>query len=287
VTAALAQQRNVDSGIAQAFLRRSVSEPQHHTDPDALAALHAAAAIAPAHQAVAALRLQACLAALDCDATEPAEHLRRIDPGNGLAGLADLRAAMRRDDAAAIDAALAELAAATAFNSYFNANVVAASGALERTQLPAFADGRRSAAAEEWLYSVISGSALYTTVGIQDLVRACRGPDSNDARRTSCLRITDMLMRSDTLTMQSFAARQALRMAQPGSLEALKAAELRRRLDWYNDALNAGLKPWNFRKTPGKLLVALRDHPREEDARRALLAALNIAADPPADWAPK
>lgn len=287
VTTALVQHGDVDALIAQAFLRRSVSEPQHHTDPDALAALHAVAAMAPAHRPVAALRLQACLAALECDATEPAAHLRHIDPGNGLADLADLSTAMRRDDAAAIDAAFASLAAATAFNSYFNANVVAASGALERTQLPAFPDGRRSAAAEEWLYTVISGSALYTTVGIQDLVRACRGPDSNDARRTSCLRITDTLMRSDTLTMQSFATREALRLAPPGSPEALTANELRRRLDWYNDALNAALKPWNFRKTPGRLLAALRNHPREEDARRALLEALNIAAEPPADWAPK
>lgn len=217
VTTALAQQRNVDSLIAQAFLRRSVSEPQHHTHPDALAALHAAAAMAPAHRAVAALRLQACLAALECDATEPAAHLWRIDPGNGLPDLADLSAAMRRNDAAAIDAALASLAAATAFNSYFNANVVAASDALHRTQLPASPDERRSAAAEEWLYAVIDGAALYTTVGVQDLVRACRGPDGMDTRRSSCLRITGMLMRSDTLVMQSFAARQALRLAPPDS----------------------------------------------------------------------
>jgi hypothetical protein len=287
VTTALRQQGDVDSLIALAFLRRSVSEPRHHTHPDALAALHAAIAITPTHRPVAALRLQACLAALECDVAEAAVHLRRIDPGNGLADLADLRAAMLRNDAAATDAALASLAAATAFNTYFNANVVAAADALERTQLPAAADRRRNGAAEVWLYTVIDGVALYATVGVQEFARTCNGPDTADARRSSCLRITDMLMRSDTLTMQSFATRQALRMAQPDSPEVLTAAELRRRLDWYNDALNAGLKPWNFRRTPGMLLVALRDHPREEDARRALLAALNIVADPPVDWAPK
>jgi hypothetical protein len=157
VTTVLARQGDVDSLIAQAFLRRSVSEPRHHTHPDALAALHAAAAMAPTHRPVAALRLQACLAALQCDATELAAHLRRIDPGNGLADLADLRAAEHRNDAAAVDAALASLAAATSLNTYFNLNVVAASDALERAQLPASPDGRRSAAAEEWLYTVISG----------------------------------------------------------------------------------------------------------------------------------
>lgn len=97
--------------------------------------------------ALALLRLQACLAAQACDATETAAHVTRIDPRNGIADWARLRAAMRNDNAVEIDAALATLADSHAFNLYVSSYVVAAVDALTGTRLAAETRSRRNGTA--------------------------------------------------------------------------------------------------------------------------------------------
>jgi hypothetical protein len=108
--------------------------------------------------ALALLRLQACLAAQSCDATEAAAHVMRIDPGNGIADWARLRAAMRSDNAVEIDAALAALADSHAFNLHVSSYVVAAVDALTGTRLAAETRSRRNGTAKEWLVDdVVNG----------------------------------------------------------------------------------------------------------------------------------
>lgn len=286
LTTALTAQGDADSLVALALLRRSVTEPRYFTDATALNALTAAAAAAPENRAVAALRLQACLAAQACDATEPAAHVRRIDPGNGIAGFADLRGATQSGDATRIDAALAALANASAFNIYFNANTVAAADALSRTRLAAEPDQRRSGKASEWLIVVTDGYSLYGTAAVEDIAKACRDPAATDARRSNCLRTFATLQRSDAMVLQSVGANQTLRHAAPDTAAAAAARATRRWIDWYGESLAGAMKPWNFRQIPAVLLAARRSHAREEDAQRALLAHLKVSADPPADWDP-
>ena len=286
LTAALSAQGDADSLVALALLRRTVTEPRYFTDTTALNALTAAVAAAPENRAIAALRLQACLAAQACDATEPAEHVRRIDPGNGIADWAPLRAAMLSNDAPRIDTALAALANAQTFSVHFSNYVVAAADALVRTRLPAEPQRRRSGESVDWLFVAIDGSSLYTTAAVQDLAKACRDPAASTARIANCLRMYATLLRSDTLGLQSFGANQILRLAPRGSPEAAAAAEVRRNLDWYNEGLYSAARPWNFRRIQTEQLVALRSYAREEDARRALLTALEVPAAPPADWKP-
>ena len=286
LTTALTAQGDADSLVALALLRRSITEPRHFTDATALDALNAAAASTPENRAVAALRLQACLAAQACDATEPAEHVRRIDPGNGIADFADLRSATQSGDATRIDAALTALARASAFNIYFNANTVAATDALSRTRLAAEPDQRRSGKAGEWMGVVTDGYSLYSTAAVEDIAKACRDPAATDARRANCLRTFANMQRSDAMVLQSFGANQTLRHAGPATAAAAAARETRRRIDWSGESLAGAMKPWNFRQIPAVLLDARRSHAREEDAQRALLAHLRVAEDPPADWRP-
>jgi hypothetical protein len=287
LTAALTAQGDPDSLVALALLRRSVTEPRHFTDAAALDALNAAAAAAPESRAVAALRLQACLAAQSCDATEPAAHVQHIDPGNGIAGFADLRRATQGSDAIRIDAALAALANASAFNIYSNANTVAATDALSRTRLAAEPYKRRSGKAGEWLVVATAGYSLYSTAAVEDIAKACRDPTATDARRADCLRMFATLQRSDAMVLQSVGANQMLRHAGPATAAAAAARETRRRLDWYAEGVTSAMKPWNFRQVPAVLLAARRSHAREEDAQRALLAHLKVSADPPVDWRPR
>ncbi|MEZ5457787.1 MAG: hypothetical protein R3E65_00250 [Steroidobacteraceae bacterium] len=286
LTTALTAQSDADSLVALALLRRSVTEPRYFTDATALDALNAAAAAAPENRAVAALRLQACLAAQGCDATEPAAHVQRIDPGNGIADFASLRSATQSGDATQIDAALASLANALAFNIYFNANTVAATDALSRTRLAAEPNQRRSGKAVEWLVAVTDGYSLYGTAAVEDIAKACRDPAATDARRANCLRTFATLQGSDAMVLQSVGANQTLRHAAPTIAAAAAARETRRRLDWYGESLAGAMKPWNFRQIPAALLAARRVHAREEDAQRALLAHLKVSAEPPADWKP-
>jgi hypothetical protein len=286
LTTALKSQGDADSLVALALLRRSVTEPRYFTDAAALDALSAAAAAAPESRAVAALRLQACLAAQACDATEPAAHVQRIDPGNGIAGFASLRSATQSGDATRIDAALATLASASAFNIYFNANTVAATDALGRTRLAAEPNQRRTGKAGEWLVVVTDGYSLYSTAAVEDIAKACRDSVATDARRSNCLRTFATMQRSDAMVLQSFGADQTLRHAGPATAAAAAARDTRRRFDWYGESLAGAMKPWNFRQIPAVLLDARRSHAREEDAQRALLAHLKVSADPPADWKP-
>lgn len=74
LAAALKAQGDADSLVALALLRRSVTEPRYFPGTTELDALNAAAAAAPESRAVAALRLQACLRAQACDATEPSSR---------------------------------------------------------------------------------------------------------------------------------------------------------------------------------------------------------------------
>lgn len=287
LTAALKAHGDTDSLVALALLRRSVTEPRDHPDAIALDALNAAAKAAPERPAVAALWLQACLAAEACDAAEAAAHVRRIDPGNGIADWAPLRAAMLSDDAARIDAALAALADAQSFNVYFNGYLVAAVDALTRTRLPAEPQLQRAGESREWLFVAMDGSSLYTTAAMRDIATACNERAPSAARRANCLRMYATLLRSDTMVLQSFAANQILLRSLRGSAQAAAATELRRRLDWYNEGLNGAMTPWRLDRVPAELLAALRSHAREEDARRAVLTNLKVALDPPKDWMPR
>lgn len=287
LSAALSAQDDADSLVALALLRRSVTEPREQPDATALDALSTAAAAAPERPEIAALRLQACLATPACDATEAAAHVRRIDPRNGIADWARLRAATQSSGAAGIDAALAALADARTFNVYFNRYVVAAVDALARTRLPAGPKRQRSGTAKEWLFIAIDGSSLYSTAAMQDIATACRDATASAARHANCLRMYATLMHSDSLTLQSFGTNQSLRLAPRGSPQANAAAELRRRLDWYSEGLNSAMTPWNFRRVPTEQLAAMRAHAREEDVRRAVLTALKVSPVPPADWKPR
>lgn len=210
--------------------------------------------------------------------------MRRIDPGNGNAGLAEIHSATRGGDTTRIDAALASLANASAFNIYFNANAVAAADALSRTRLAAEPDTHRVGKAVEWLVVVTDGYSLYSTAAVEDIAKACRDPAATEARRTSCLRTFAIMQRSDAMVLQAFGANQTLRNAGPETVAAASARETLRRLDWYAEGLKGAMQPWNFRKIPAALLAARRSQSREEDAQRALLAQLKVAADPPANW---
>jgi hypothetical protein len=286
LSAALSAQGDADSLVALALLRRSVTEPRDQPDATALDALNAAAAAAPERPVVAALRLQACLAAPACDATEAVAHVRRIDPRNGIADWPRLRAAMRNSDAAEIDAALASLAEAQYFNIYFNGYVVAAVDALTRTHLPAAPQLHRKGAATEWVFVAIDGSTMYSTVPALEIAEACGDPGASATRHMNCLQMYATLMRSDTMGLQSLGANSSLWLSPHGSPQANAASALKRNLDWYDEGLRSAMTPWNLRRLPGEVLAALRAHAREEDARRAVLTALKVSPSAPADWKP-
>lgn len=259
----------------------------NRTDVDRL---DAAAAQAPENRAIAAFRLLGCLAIEDCGASAAAESLARVDPGNALALVPQLRTALQSEDEAAVDAALEALGPQPDFRTYSNAAaVIAVDAFISATHA---GKSRRNAELEAitWLSGVIGRQSVYLFEAFTDVTKACRG--SLSARRhAACVKARALLMGSDSLIVQMAAVGQANRNAAAGSAEAAMALELRRRFDWESESLMSVYTP---KVRPKQVLLwskqqldAMRTHARESDSRRAVLIAMHVSPDPPDDWKPK
>lgn len=252
--------------------------------------LDAAAAHAPESRPILAFRLLGCLAIEDCDASAAAESLARVDPGNALALIPRLRTALQSEDEAAVDAALEALGPQPDFRTYSNAAaVIAVDAFISATDA---GKSRRNAELEAitWLSGVIGRQSVYLFEAFTDVTKACRG--SLSARRhAACVQARALLMGSDSLIVQMAAVGQANRNAAAGSAEAAMALELRRRFDWESESLMSvytpKVRPKEVLLWSKQQLAAMRTHARESDSRRAVLIAMHVSPDPPADWQSK
>jgi hypothetical protein len=252
--------------------------------------LDAAAAQAPESRPILAFRLLGCLAIEGCDAGAAAESLAHVDPGNGLALVPRLRAALQGEDDAAVDAALEALGLQPDFRTYSNpAAVVAVDEFVSATHA---GKSRRNAELEAitWLSGVIGRQSVYLFNAFTDVIKACRG-SLNARRHAACVQARALLMGSDSLIVQMAAVGQANRNAAAGSSEAAMALELRRRFDWAGESLMSvytpKVRPKKVLLWSNQQLTAMRTHERESDSQRAVMIAMNIAPDPPEGWTPK
>jgi hypothetical protein len=81
--------------------------------------------LAPERRDLAWLAVRLCASSSDCDDSVPEKHLRDVDPTNGIRSIGALTRAQRKNDAAAIDAALTAMGSAERFYVYFDPLVAA------------------------------------------------------------------------------------------------------------------------------------------------------------------
>jgi hypothetical protein len=296
--AVLDRQGDPDSLVAIALLSESPLLPLDRLDSAAIEALRRAALSAPDNAVIAALRLFACLTAKECDETEPAAALQRLDPGNAAALVPRVRSALRSGDADAIDAAVAEFAGATTFNLHQNPGIVSAIDALGRATLPRrpgsdeFVDVRYLTAEMLGAYSTYALSLFESSGTVTEI---CRDAVLGSARHSNCVRAFKLMMSADTSILQILGASLTCRIAPADSAQVATAREFMRRFEWTGILRSEAMGPIPPSEGDSSAIrrfliqdhEAMRLHAREDDARRAHLISLGMDPDPPEDWMPK
>jgi len=296
--AALERRGDPGSLVAVALLSESPIYGLDRPDSVAINALRAAAVAAPENRGIAALRLLVCLAANECNATEAADGLQRIDPANGATLLPKLQSALRSGNADAIDAALAELAGAATVNLYQNPNVVFATDALDGADLPRHPESPEFevisylSAAMVGAYPLYEMSLFYGSGTVSEI---CRDAVAGSARHGNCVKAFELIMSADTSTLQILGASLTCRIAPADSESVAKAREFMRQFEWTGNLLSeamgasslAEIDPDRVHQFLSQQHEAMRRHAREDDARRAHLISMGMDPDPPADWMPK
>jgi hypothetical protein len=126
------------------------------------------------------------------------------------------------------------------------------------------------------------------------VLEACRHSEAASDRHRICLQILSTMMASDTEILQMLGASMTCRIASPSSADLDEARATFRRVDWISEHLLGALQRMAQEGQTEAMqrylhleLEMMGRHAREEDSRRALVAALGLAADPPDEWQSK
>jgi hypothetical protein len=237
----------------------------------------------PANPRIGWLRLQLCANTPGCDVRDAATSMRWVDADNGAAWLPTLAAAQRDRDPTEVDRILAEMAQGTRFDLYWNRTVVLlfdalkkARGALPTGYLPS--DLAR-------LSEAMGVAGAEVVPSLTPLLNACREP-ANAERRDSCIKVSRIMQRGDTVIAQMAGFSIERRLSQPESKEARTIAEHRRVLEWRTSEASqsdAPILPWLKNARARHRVAQMRALPREEDVDIAILRERRIPLEPPED----
>jgi len=238
----------------------------------------------PENPGIGWLRLQLCANTPGCDIRDAATTMRWIDAENGAAWLPTLAAAQKEKDAVETNRILADMARGVRFDLYWNRTVVLMFDALKKAggTLPA-----------RYLPSDVS--RLNEAMGIASaeiippfapLHSACHDP-ADAERRDSCLKLSKIMQRGDTVIVQMAGFNTERRLSAPDSKEAHAAQERRRVLEYRVSTarqFDVPMLPW-LRSARARARVAqMRAIPREEDLDIAILRKHKMPLEPPEDF---
>lgn len=226
-----------------------------------LALIRRAARAAPDRPDLAWWQLELCLHVRNCDPRPIEERLRTLDPANAAAWAGSLARLDELGDAAAVQGVIESMAGAGRFDTYWNATVVHAAGALirSRTMDPAAA-----------LVATIGVSAAQT-LPLQPITRACGAAGLQRPEvLESCRRLSVILQHGDTYLLQMAGLSLAKRTWPTDSPEYRAAAQARRVLAARLEAVSTAnaRTPWD---NPGaqRYLAMLALHRTEQEASAA------------------
>jgi hypothetical protein len=244
-----------------------------------------AAELAPERRDLAWLAVRMCGRATDCDPGASEEHLRKIDPVNGVVWFRALTHAQAINDVGAIDAALDGLADSEHSYVYFDPLIAATAPELAAAQHAGSSKptGRELAVAAQEMIGVIAASVLPPS---QSLAFSCKGTALEAAGRLElCRRVAQAAERSDTFIGEGLGLSLQQRLWPLDSPEGRAVTARRRvfqyRLEEYGRLSIAASNPNEF---PVDVVEVFRAHQREQDAALVYFAKAKIPLDPPANW---
>jgi hypothetical protein len=276
---------SADSLAAAAALKQFGAEE----DSGAYALAARAVQLAPARRDLAWLAIRLCNSASDCDPAQPEQHLRSIDPNNGVGLMGELRRAQSRNDAAAIDATLTAIGDSDHLYVYFAPLVAATAPELALALAEARPTGSRqpsgkdlSRAAAEMI-GVIAASALPPS---QSFSYSCKGLALQlEGRVARCRRAAQAFERADTFIGEGLGLSLQQQLWPLDSPEG-RAITRRRRVFQYRleEYSKLSISSPKADELPANVVDVFRAHEREQDAALVYFAKAGVPADPPADW---
>jgi hypothetical protein len=241
-----------------------------------------ASASAPQDAAIGWVHLQLCAHALGCDIRDAATTLRWVDADNSAAWLPTLAAAQKDRDAMEVDRVLVDMAHGARFDFYWNRIVVLTTDSLKsvRGKLP-----RQAPKSDATRLPAMAGLAAAELLpSFLPLNEACREPAAGTERRESCLKLSKIMQRGDTVIAQIAGLGLEKHLVAPDGKEARAIAERRRVLEWRVSTaaqFDAPLLPWLTNGRARSRVSFMRTLPREEDVCVAMLREHGMATEPP------
>jgi hypothetical protein len=241
-----------------------------------------AGASAPEDAAIGWVHLQLCAHAAGCDIRDAATTLRWVDADNSAAWLPTLAAAQKDRDAMEVDRVLVDMAQGARFDFYWNRIVVLTADSLKnvRSELP-----RQAPKSDATRLPAMAGlAAAQMMPSFLPLNEACREPAAGTERRESCLKLSKIMQRGDTVVAQLAGLGLEKHLVAADGKEARAIAERRRVLEWRVSTaaqFDAPLLPWLANGRARSRLSLMRTLEREEDVCVAMLREHGVATEPP------
>jgi hypothetical protein len=237
----------------------------------------------PENPSIGWLRLQLCANTPGCDIRDAATSMRWVDADNAAAWLPTLAVAQKEKDAIEVDRILGDMAQGVRFDLYSNRTVVLLFDALKKAG---------SGFPDKYLPSDLSRLSEAMLVANAEIVpsftpllNACRDSAATE-RRESCLKLSKIMQRGDTVVAQLAGFSIEKRLSPPDSREARVNAEHRHVLEWRASTANqfdVPLLPWLKNARARGRVAQMRAMPREEDVDIAIMRARKMPLEPPDD----
>jgi len=276
--------KTADAQAAAALLKQFGEE----NDTNSYHLARRAAELAPERHDLAWLAVRMCNRAADCNPEAAEQHLRQVDPGNGILSIRKLVHALAVEDADGIDSALTALADSQYLYVYFDPLVASTATALVNAKPQGGGQPTRKevATAAITMIGVIAASVLPS---LKPLEVACKGTGLENAGRLErCRRAARTLAdHSDTFITEGLGLSLEQHLWPLDSPEGQAITARRRvlqyRLEQYG-RLNVSSP--ELTKFPLDYLNVVRAHEREQDAALVYFEKEKISVNPPAGWTP-
>jgi hypothetical protein len=280
----LAARGDANSLAAAAALSFSGSATRIKTDSaaDRSAAVELAvkaSEIDPDNPSIGWLRLQLCANTPGCDFRDAATTMRWVDADNSAAWLPTLAAAQKDKDSVEVDRILADMAQGVRFDFYWNRTVVLLFDALKKAagRLPVNYLPSDAARLSEAI-----GLSAEIIAPIAPVLSACR-ESAGAERRETCLKLSKVMQRGDTVAAQVAGFNLERRLSPPDSKEARVSAEHKHVLEWRMAAasqFDVPVLPWLKSARARARVAQMRAMPREEDVAIAVLRERRMPLEP-------
>jgi len=255
------------------------------SDSGAYALIARAVQLAPDRRDLAWLAVRLCAGSSDCEDSVPEKHLLEVDPTNGVGSAGTLSRAQRKNDAAAIDAALTAIANSQRFYVYFDPLVAATATELAAAwKSSSTPTAKETARATMEMMGVIAGSVLPST---QSFSYSCKGIALQQVpgRLDLCRRAAKGFARADTFLVEGLGLSLQQQLWPLDSPEG-RAITAQRRVFQYRmeEYSRLNISASKLEEFPADALDVFRTHEREQDAALVYFAKAGSPADPPAKW---